>query len=157
MAFRNLTGQKFDRWTVVAFAGVRHDEGFWQCKCDCGTIRNVKAGQLRSKASRSCGCLRKEILRQKQKRGPSHPHWKGGISFQDGYITVYDRQRKKVFMHKLIAEHALGRKSKPNEVVHHINGNKTDNRNCNLLICSKSYHLWFHSHMSQKYMERHLS
>lgn len=49
--------------------------------------------------------------------------------------------------HRVIAEQTLGRKLKPNEVVHHINMDKTDNRRCNLLICTKDYHRLLHYRM----------
>ena len=36
------------------------------------------------------------------------------------------------------------------EVVHHINGNPSDNRNENLLVCSASYHHWLHEEMKRR-------
>jgi len=55
--------------------------------------------------------------------------------------------------HKIIAERVLGRPLKENEIVHHINLDKRDFRNCNLLICDKQYHAYLHAAMERKYGE----
>ena len=66
-----------------------------------------------------------------------------------GYATVRTEVGKRKFEHVIIAERALGRKLKGHEVVHHINGDRADNRNCNLLICDKGYHSALHWKMAQ--------
>ena len=60
---KDLTGQRFGRWTVIkrsTKSSVNHAT-YWLCKCDCGTEKDVDAKKLVSGESKSCGCLMKEI------------------------------------------------------------------------------------------------
>lgn len=57
--FIDLTGQRFGRWTVLRYAGS-HNGAFWECRCDCGTVRVVRGCSLRYGESKSCGCSRAE-------------------------------------------------------------------------------------------------
>lgn len=67
-----------------------------------------------------------------------NPMYKGGHML-DGY-----RRIGKHLEHRLIAESIIGRKLKPNEVVHHKNGNRLDNRPENLEIMERSEHITIH-------------
>jgi len=43
-----------------------------------------------------------------------------------------------------IARKALGKSLPKGAIVHHIDGNPANNRNDNLLVCNRSYHLLLH-------------
>lgn len=65
--FEDIKGKKIGRWTVLELDSLSYDakQAFWVCKCDCGTIRTVTAHTLKSGKSRSCGCLKDELTRQR--------------------------------------------------------------------------------------------
>lgn len=61
--FEDLTGQRFERLTVV---GLSEDKGKgkkpvtkWICRCECGKITTVKGGNLISGTTVSCGCKKR--------------------------------------------------------------------------------------------------
>lgn len=63
---KDLTGQKFGRWTVIRRGADHITKGgnrftSWECICDCGTIKNVTGNSLINGRSRSCGCEHREI------------------------------------------------------------------------------------------------
>lgn len=59
--FIDLTGQKFNRWTVIERAENQGKSVCWLCECECGTRKIVRGGHLKSGASQSCGCLKREV------------------------------------------------------------------------------------------------
>lgn len=57
----DLTGQRFERLTVLDLAGMSSNRSAkWRCRCDCGGEIVTQGKFLRSGQSLSCGCLRKE-------------------------------------------------------------------------------------------------
>jgi hypothetical protein len=60
MKLIDLTGQKFGRLTVVGQTFSKNGRTIWKCKCDCGNEKDIGGHDLKSRATRSCGCLQKE-------------------------------------------------------------------------------------------------
>lgn len=61
--------QPFGRWKVVKSVGLRGHNHYWQCRCECGTVREISTDSLVSGKSQSCGCLAQELRRQKARHG----------------------------------------------------------------------------------------
>ena len=83
--------------------------------------------------------------------GSKHWNWKGG-RFKDshGHIQVYKPEHpncdKKGYVpeHRLVMEKHIGRYLTVDEIVHHINQNRQDNRIKNLQIMTNGEHMSHH-------------
>jgi hypothetical protein len=63
MKLIDLSGKRFGRLTVVSRDHSRTTDTYWFCTCDCGTTKSIAAYTLTKGLSKSCGCLRTEIVR----------------------------------------------------------------------------------------------
>lgn len=60
----DLTGQKFNRLTVLSFAGRnRFNEIHWNCICECGAAVVCTKKALVSGRTKSCGCWRMTYIK----------------------------------------------------------------------------------------------
>jgi hypothetical protein len=113
------------------------------CSQLCHNRANSKAATGRPRSQEFC----EKISRAKQ--GSAHPRWKGERRVSEGYVIFYLGPKYYKKQARIKAEKAIGRKLKSNEIVHHINGNRSDDRNSNLLICTNKYHAWLHGRMKK--------
>lgn len=87
----DLSGQTFGRLTVIhkgedyTRKNGRHETAF-VCQCECGNVIRVRASQLKSGNTQSCGCARKE-----QVGALNRTHGKSGTRLH--YIWARMRQR----------------------------------------------------------------
>lgn len=59
-----MVGDKVGRWTVLREIR-KNGKKYYECRCDCGTVKEVYYRSLESGKSLSCGCLRGELAKEK--------------------------------------------------------------------------------------------
>lgn len=70
--FIDLTGQKFNKLLVLEYVYTKNGQIYWKCKCDCGNIKNIAGSHLRTGHTKSCGCLKKEIIKKRTEQQTKH-------------------------------------------------------------------------------------
>lgn len=83
----DITGRRYGKLEVVSLSHKTGKRIYWQCKCDCGKEKAIRADALRGGATRSCGCSNrlniigqtfgyltviKEVPAQKSPSGQAH-------------------------------------------------------------------------------------
>ena len=141
--FMDITGLKVGRLTVVKMMG-RHEtptKGYmWECKCECGnTVTKLRKDLTKKNPVRSCGCLRKHTSRERM-TNTNHHSWNNGepIVNGKGYLEYRYGELRGVRQHRVIYETHYGIKLKPHQNIHHINGDRRDNRIENLELWDTS-------------------
>ena len=150
----NETGNVYRRLMVIERASNdKHNKPVWLCQCSCGNTTEVKAMNLRTGHTRSCGCLEREIHSETVKvaqmfkvEKAAEKRTRGDVVWIDGghgYISGYwpehplgNGQRVYEHWHNFwifndAAEWVLSAKE-IGATIHHINARRGDNRPENL-------------------------
>lgn len=145
----------YAKYRAAVFVGERNPAwvggGSVEKTCEqCGSAFRVWPKLAKTRRFCSRGCRAAGMVGALA--GDRHPRWQGGRKLHNGHIQVllpgHPRADKNgyVYEHIAIAERAIGKSLPRLAVVHHINGDGADNRNCNLVICqNQSYHTLLHA------------
>ncbi len=98
----------------------------------------------------------------KMMKGKNNWNWQGGrYKTPQGYILILKPRHPfcniqgYIKEHRLVMEKYLGRYLRPEEIVHHINGKKDDNRIKNIILFkNKSTHTKFHHPIGSPFFNR---
>jgi hypothetical protein len=87
---KDLTGQKYNRLTVIKFSHQLNHKSQWLCQCDCGKETIVDGYKLKKGITKSCGCYASERAREWMKEmraeGLTQPRITHGLS----NLTIYN-------------------------------------------------------------------
>lgn len=94
--FRDLTGQKFGKLTVLENTTKRDNNGviLWYCICDCGKYIETRSYCLTRGHTKSCGCFNRQRSKEANTgKSPKNKLTKGTSSFN----TLYRSYKRNAF------------------------------------------------------------
>lgn len=150
MKNKNLLNQRFGRLLVVEEIKSTGGRSKWKCVCDCGNIVTLGGYKLISGNNKSCGCLRNDMSTERIENYNNNKIRKKSRINNFGYRVVFDPDsaqsniKGERLEHRKIMEEYIGRPLTQDEVIHHINKNRLDNRIENLRIMTRSEHQRLH-------------
>ena len=85
---QKLKGQVFGRLEVLGMFPEKgkHGHTYWNCICECGTEKKVRANHLTKKEIKSCGCLNREVA--------SNTMTTHGLTYTPEYKRTKNQERR---------------------------------------------------------------
>ena len=97
-----------------------------------------------------------KLKQSRAKSGSNHPKWKGGSIKKNGRIALHlptssmAMKDGYVYRYRKIMSDHIGRDLKHDEIVHHVNGDGSDDRIQNLRMMKSSEHARLHATQSKR-------
>ena len=152
----DLTGQRFDKLTVLRKSERKGKNSYWICRCDCGVEKEICTTALK-RGQKSCGCAAYDFAKDKiignkytiDENNVVHVELRSGdemlCDFEDwellkkftwtkngqGYAASHDYKKN-------IRFHVEVKGKKDGYVIDHIDQNKLNNQKSNLRFVTKS-------------------
>ena len=88
----DITGKKFNRLTVMAFLPL---ENKWLCQCECGNFCKVDGRHIKNGHTKSCGCRKQEVLKERVAANTKHGYYLGGKP--DKFTATYNSMMQRCY------------------------------------------------------------
>ena len=128
------------------------------CECGCGQITSISP-KTSAKEGIKSGEYRRFCFGHQNRRFIKNHHNdpKRGQFYHVGYVYViapgghpHKTNKRYIKRCRLVMEGKLGRYLEYNEHVHHVNGNREDDRPDNLMVMNLSEHLSYHRRLKRE-------
>jgi hypothetical protein len=120
----------------------------WRCRCDCGGEAVCRSVDLRRGHSTSCGCKAGHRFKKRHvPEGEIGGRYVNGIGYVKICVPWHPDANADGWMyeHRFVMEKKIGRRLKPEEVVHHDDGDRANNHPENLtLFANEDVHKKWH-------------
>ena len=143
----NEIDNRYGRLLVISFSNLdEHGNAYWNCICDCGQYVTIIGTSLRRNHTQSCGCLHTELL-IKRCSGKNSNFWRGGgSSNRQKYPSDWTNELRESIRNRDDRKCQFqdceynDTKNKIKLSVHHIDGNKNNCQEYNLISLCNSHH-----------------
>lgn len=155
--YKNLKGQTFYDLFVEDKEGVHPTKkiSLWRCKCICGNTTIVRTDMLTGGRVKSCGCRTARVAKLNTKE--NHWNWRGGVFL--GYSIEWNKKLKEEIRNRDSRRcqypkcNYVDTNQTKNLDVHHIDGNKKNCKQYNLISLCHKHHMSVESNSPRDWEE----